>query len=528
MKNQKLLSIMLMGIVLSLTMFVGVRTTFPAVPTDTLTVAMATLGDETFLPWNGSGTRSCYLNPIYDFLLYSEPGTGKVLPGLATRWEMSVDGKTWTFWLRKGVQFHEGWGELTAEDVVYSMKRFVGPESQSGPGRQLGGWLDKVEAPETYKVVFHLKTSLADLPAASLVDTMQLGIVSKKYLETVGDEKANSHPIGTGPYTPFEHKKGFPIKLTTISGVEKHWRLTTPQFKNINFLIVPEESTRVAMLRSGEVDLAPISYDSVETIKASGLKIISIPNSWGPAIKFGGLVMTDPKRYKSNNPWVDKRVRQALNYAVDKEAIAKGIFHGEASPTGAAQILPEFFDIKPYPYDPSKARQLLADAGYPKGFDITLKAFPLSPGAELPIIGQTVAMYWQQIGLNVKIVPSDWNTVRSEWTSGKALDYAWTHRGVPFSSPASGISVEHTTQMTYATFVTEKADSMARTISKELDLKKRSALVREIGDYLRDEAFAVFLVFANEPYGGSKRLGKWPTPTMSNYPINIEYITLMK
>ena len=88
----------------------------------------------------------------------------------------------------------------------------------------------------------------------------------------------------------------------------------------------------MAMLRTGEVDLAPISYDSVDAIKASGLNVISVPKTWSPAIRFGGLVMTDPKRYRPKNPWADKRVRQALNYAVDKEAIVRTIFYGEASP----------------------------------------------------------------------------------------------------------------------------------------------------------------------------------------------------
>jgi peptide/nickel transport system substrate-binding protein len=491
-----------------------------SVTTETLTVAFANLGEQTFLPWNGTITRNPYMNPIYDFLTYSEPGTGNIIPGLATRWEMSSDGKTWTFWIRKGIQFQGGWGELTADDVVYTIRRASAPEIQYGTGSQLRGWLDKVEAPEPYKVICHLKTALADFHAASPANTQQLGIVCKKYVETVGDEKANSHPIGSGPYAFIEHKRGSYIKLQARD--EKHWRVI-PQFKNINFLLVPEESTRVAMLRTGECDLAPISYDSVDAIKASGLNIISVPKTWAPAIKMGGLVMTDPKRYKASNPWADKRVRQALNYAVDKEAIVRKIFHGEASPIGATQIIPEWYDIKPYPYDPTKAKQLLAEAGYPKGFDITLKTFPSTPGAELPIMGEVAAMYWTQIGLNVKIVPTDWNTVRSEWNSGKSLDYVWTHRGAAFPSSATGVSIEHIAKMAYAAFVTEKTETMVSNIMKELDLNRRSAMVREMGEYLRDEAWAVFIAFANEPYGASKRVGRWPT--VPGNIVNMEHIT---
>jgi len=525
MKNQRFVAFSLVGLVLSVIIFMGVPSMSSASPADTLTIAMGNFGEETFLPWNGSGPRYCYLTPIYEFLVYLDPESGKLLPGLATKWEVSADGKTWTFWLRQGVQFHEGWGEFTADDVVYTVKRIVSPESRSGPGGQLRGWLDTIEAPERYKIVFRLKIPLADLPTTFLVNNMQFAMVCKKYIETVGDEKANTHPIGTGPYTLVEHKRGISVKLQAIDNVEKHWRIK-PQFKNINFLIVPEEATRVAMLKKGEVDLTPISYDSVAAIKTQGLNIISLPRSWAPAIRLGGLVTTDPKRYKPNNPWADKRVRQSLNYAVDKEAIVRSIFRGEAVATGVAQILPEWFDIKPYPYDAVKAKQLLADAGFSNGFNITLKTCTQTPGAELPILGQAVAMYWQQIGLDVKIVPIDYGTLRSEWTGGKALDYAWTLRGLPFNSPATGISIEHTSKAGNASFVTEKTESMINEIMKELDIKRRTAIVKEMGEYLHDEACAVFLTFANEPYGTSKKVGKWTTPPMM--PINMEYITSMK
>jgi len=152
-----------------------------------------------------------------------------------------------------------------------------------------------------------------------------------------------------------------------------------------------------------------------------------------------------------------------------------------------------------------------------------LKTFPSTPGAELPIMGEVAAMYWTQIGLNVKIVPTDWNTVRSEWNSGKSLDYVWTHRGAAFPSSATGVSIEHIAKMAYAAFVTEKTETMVSNIMKELDLNRRSAMVREMGEYLRDEAWAVFIAFANEPYGASKRVGRWPT--VPGNIVNMEHIT---
>ena len=240
-------------------------------PTDTLVVALSTLESETFLPWNGGGGRSPYLAIIYDYLVYLDPVTRETKPGLATKWELSPDGKVWTFWLRQGVQFHGGMGEFTAEDAKYSMERLKDPKSIAGPASTLRKNVAKVEAPERYKVVYYLNSPDAEFERSFLSDASQGPIVCKKYVESVGDEKANAQPIGTGPYTLAEYHKGSFIKFKTIEGVEKHWRVT-PEFKEITFRVVPEEATRVAMLRTGEADLVPISYDSIERTKGFGVQ----------------------------------------------------------------------------------------------------------------------------------------------------------------------------------------------------------------------------------------------------------------
>jgi peptide/nickel transport system substrate-binding protein len=493
-------------------------------PSGSLTVALSTLEAETFLPWNGGGGRTSYLAMIYEYLLYVDPKTEQTKPGLATKWEMSLDGKTWTFEIRKGVQFHEGYGELTAEDVKYSIERMIAPDSIAGPAGSMRLLIEKVEAPEPYKAVIYMKAPYPELDRGYLTDANQTLIVSKKYVTSVGDEKANTRPIGTGPYTlAEEHKKGGPIKLKTAPGVEKHWRVT-PQYQNVTFLGVPEEATRVAMLKTGEVDLAPISYDSIEAIKATaGLHVASVPKNWMPIIRLGGMVETDPKRYVAENPWAKKQVRQAMNYAIDKEAIAKNIFRGEASPAGSSMPVPPFFDLAPFPYDPAKAKQLLAEAGYPNGFPITLKTFTTTPGAELPTIGEAVALYWKAIGLNVKIVPTDWGTVRGEWTGGKALDYVWTHRGLAFTDPLTALNTDFGAGQAFVSYSTKETVDRLTALGKEFDAKKREQLARDMGQLVRDEAAGIYLVFANDPYGASKKVGQWPTIRVR--PQNIDLIT---
>jgi len=344
--------------------------------------------------------------------------------------------------------------------------------------------IKSVDAPEKYKIVVNLNVPDIEFDRGYMSNGLCAQIVSKKYLEAKGDEAANGLPIGTGPFTLIEHKKGVSIKLKAIEGIEKHWRVK-PDFQNITYLVVPEESTRIAMLKTGEVDLAPINYDSIESIKGSGLNVFSIKNNWVPVIRLGGLIKPSPKFYNPNVPWADKRVRQALNYAIDREGIVKNIFHGQATPAAVSIPAPEWFDIPAYPYNPQKAKQLLAEAGYPNGFEMTLKTFTTTPGAELPMIGEAVGMYWQAVGVNVKIVPTDWTSVRGAWTSGKATDYVWTHRGLAFTNTVSGLQADNNSKSVFATYATEETEAKLVEIEKELDVKKRSVLIKKFGEFLR-------------------------------------------
>ncbi len=493
-------------------------------PEGNLTVALSTFAEDTFLPWNGGVARQSYLGLIYEFLLYADPETAEPQPGLATSWEMSSDGMTWTFQIREGVQFHDDWGELTAEDVKYSIERMMGEDSTGSPAAQLRNIVESVEAPEEYQVVINLSSPYAELDRSLLMDYNAGGlVVSKEYVESVGDEEANANPIGTGPYTLAEpHQQAGPIRLEVIDGVEDHWRIT-PAFETVTFLLVPEEATRVNMLLSGEADLAPISYDSVTTIQDAGFNIVSIPQSWVPLIWFGGIVETNPERYVPDQPWADVRVRQALNYAIDRQAIADTIFQGRAMPAGASNPVPGWIDIAPYPYDPDMARQLLADAGYPDGFPITLKTLRANPGAELPIIGEAVALYWEDIGLDVTIVPSDWGSVRDELLAAEANDYFFTQRGQPFAEALTPATIFYDPQGPFTSYASEESAALLEEMTTELDAERREELAREFGQLLHDDAAGVFLLFADEPYGASDKVGQWPTIRMRAQ--NIEQIT---
>jgi peptide/nickel transport system substrate-binding protein len=486
---------------------------------DTLRIAMSTFSEGTFLPWNGSTGRKLYLDTIYEYLAYLDPETLEPRPGLAERWEVSADGMTYTFHIRRGVPFHEGWGELSAADVEYTLRRLLDPKAIAGPSSPLRKLIARIEVPDSHTLVLELTAPDIDFVRAYLSNGLQVPIVSKRYLEEKGDAVANAHPIGTGAFTLAKYRKAVSIHLRTSDTARNHWRVR-PQFERIELRAVPEEFTRAAMLKTGEVDLAPVNYDSIKALRNAGLEVLFVANNWAPVIRLGGLV---PRFRNESVPWQDRRVRQALNYAVDKQAIVSSIFHDHARPVGADSPAREWQSIEPYPYDPAKARALLAEAGYPDGFDITIRTYTTTPGAELPIIAEAVALYWQAIGVRVTIVPTNWISLRGSWTTGGATDIGWTHRGVPFSGTLAGLQASVMSASLFSSFANEETDARIEAIGAALDAGQRAALIEEFGLYLREQAAAVFIAFADEPYGASSKVGHWPA--LSAQGTNVDLIS---
>lgn len=483
----------------------------------TLVVAMSTFSEATFLPWNGSTGRKFYLDTIYEYLLYLDPQTGELTPGLAERWERSADGKVFTLWLRKGIPFQQGWGEVTSEDVKYTLDRIRDPKSIAGPSSPLRKSVASVSAPQPDKVIVTLNTPDIGFLSGYLSNGLIIPIVSKRYVETKGEEYANAHPIGTGAFELEEYRQGVSISVKAAPG--PHWRVK-PQFERIKYFAVPEEFTRTAMLKTGEVDLAPINYDSIDAIEGTGLKIKYIKHNWAPVIRFGGLTTRFTNK---ETPWFKKEVRQALNYALDKEAIVKAIFHGQASIVGADFPAPEWERMPAYPYDPKRARALLASAGYPNGFDIKIRTYTTTPGAEQQIVAEATATYWQAVGVRVTIEPTSWPSLRSAWTTGNTTDIAWTHRGLAFSGTLPGLQASVMSASVFSTYANDKTDGYVDAIGAALDERERGRLMIELGEYLREEAAAVFIGFANEPYGMNKRLASWPA--LSQQGTNIDLVT---
>ena len=226
-------------------------------------------------------------------------------------------------------------------------------------------------------------------------------VLPKAYIEKVGWDGFAQKPVGTGPWKFVKHEVG---NFIEFEAVKDHWR-ASPNFDRLRTVLVKEAATRVAMLKTGQVDVARISLDEVQDVSKAGFKIAEDPQPTSVRIHLYATY------YDKAGPVKDVRVRQALNLAVNRQEIVDTLLHGKGKPAAVFPSSPISIgypaDLKPYPYDPAKAKKLLAEAGYPNGFAIKLFALPTGGFTQYLQLAEIVAGYWEAIGVKTSIVPTD-------------------------------------------------------------------------------------------------------------------------
>jgi peptide/nickel transport system substrate-binding protein len=384
-------------------------------PTGELRIAMAGIGVMRPIPWQETPFSKGYLTLLYDFLVGANAdGTLSTANGAAEKWEMSPDGLTWTFTLRKGITFHDG-SELTAEDVKWSLETVTKPESIAANAARLRNAFKEIEVVDPYTLV--IRTQETDLWLAqdlSMAAGYEGIILPKKYYEQVGADGFAAKAIGSGPYKWVKGLAGSSIEL---EAVDKHWAEGVPKYKKLTYKVVPEENTRIAMVQTGEAEIIGASRERVPDLQARGFNIF---------VKERGSVMGCYFHQQwEGHPVGDKRVRQALNLAINRDEIVKFIFGGQAKlmalyPMGSFSVAagadPE---LQPYPYDPAKAKQLLAEAGYPNGFETTIYAYAREDVPEMTRLVEALAGYMAKIGVKLNIFSTEYPVARTRRITGK-------------------------------------------------------------------------------------------------------------
>jgi peptide/nickel transport system substrate-binding protein len=368
----------------------------------TLRYAVQSFGAETFDPTLTSVTTGLgFAGPLWDWLTTVDT-KGNLSPGLATSWTSSPDARVWTLKLRRGVKFHDG-SEMTAEDVKFTLRDGFGrPKAKSSRSKQFRKKIKAVEVVDRYtaKVIMQKAWPTFAHDVSNQPGTEGI-VLPKKYIEKVGWKTYGRNPVGTGAFKFVRHETG---NIVEFAAVKDHWRYK-PQFDKLQILLVPEAATRVAMLRTGQVDVAGVSLDDAPGLSEKGFKFARDPQASSVRIHLYGTY------YEKAGPTGKLKVRKALNLAINRDELVKTLFRGAGKPAAVFPIselsigFPK--GLKPYPFDPAEARKLLAEAGYPNGFKIKLFSVPTGGFTLYQQVSEAVAGYWEAIGVRTEIVPTD-------------------------------------------------------------------------------------------------------------------------
>ncbi len=440
--------------------------TVPAAAQSQMTWAVhVTIAPTWFDPAEHTGiiTIMKVLYALHDAMVKPMPGN-PMAPSLAESWSMSKDGLTYDFVLRKGVIFHNG-DPLTADDVKFSFERYRGAAAKLLKDR-----VTAVEVVDPHRVRFRLKEPWPDFLTFYATPATGAGwIVPKKYIEKVGDEGFKKAPVGAGPYKLASSSPGIEL---VFEAHDRYWR-KAPAVKRLVWKVVPEDLTRLAMLKRGEADVAyslrgPLGE---EVKRTAGLKLVPTVISATQWLDFGPL-QWDPK-----SPWHDRRVRLAAALAFDKNAINEAETLGYSKPTGS--IIPSAFEyalaIPAYPYDPVRAKKLLAEAGYANGFD----AGDYACDASYASVAEAIANYLAAVGIRTKVRPMERAAYLSQWKDKKIRSIHQAGAG-GLGNAATRVQNYMAKDGLYVWGSHPGIDDLYLQQARELDPKRREALLHQI------------------------------------------------
>ena len=416
----------------------------------------------------GIGTPFVFLYALHDALFKPLPGNA-MAPCLAESWKESPDGLSYELKLREGLKFHNG-DPFTADDVKFTFHRYRGVSA-----KMLHDRVKSVDVIDPAHVRFVLHAPWPDFMAFYATPaTGAAWIVPKKYIERVGEEGFKRQPVGLGPYRFVRMNPGVELALEAN---EQYWR-KKPSIKRIVIKGVPDRTTRLTMLKTGEADIGFLMVGvEAATIKADPkLRLARTipPATWW--VEF-------PEQWNPKSPWNDRRVRLAANMAIDKQAINEAERLGYSRLTGS--IIPSTMDfalrVEPHPYDPTHAKRLLAEAGYPNGFD----AGDLTPLPPFTTMGEAVANYLGGVGIRTRLRGMERAAFMEAWRAKKLGGVIVTVTAAP-GTTASRLESFVISTAPYATGGYPDIDDLFRQQAQERDRKKREALLYQIQRWMHE------------------------------------------
>lgn len=482
-------------------------------PSGTLRVAHANLGEELLdghLPNTGANTPVFF--PMYESLTQYDPETGNLAPRLATKWENGPDELDWVFTLRSDVQDHDG-NPVDAETIVWNLDR----QAELGGSGSFGQYYDSSEAIDATTVRVRSNEPLAIAP--DIFGAVY--IFSRTAYEEAGEDAFFQRPVATGPFAFVSRTVGQGISYRAN---ENHWN-APPGVENLEFSIVPELTTRVAQLRTGEVDLITgvtgPAVDEIESI--DGLKLKEIQDA-------SFLMLEAFDMLKADSPLHDPRVMQAANHAIDKDALINGLFQGRAkdAPYGfmGPSTLGHVSDLEPYAYDPERARELLAEAGYPDGIDLP-EMYSLQLGQYPNSVAMIEALnnFLAEVGIRAPLASLDYGTyIANQREQGIFGLNVISSQNVPEIQQRLGTWVKSTGL--HSAYDFPELDALIEAAEHEFDPDAREGILQDITRFIHDWPMFVFTVNASAYFAQNEKVSDWPQSIASTYIDNLHQVTI--
>jgi peptide/nickel transport system substrate-binding protein len=456
----------------ALVLLLGITAPATAAPEGTMTWGVhITLASRWLDPaeTEGIATPFMVLYALHDAVVKPMPA-GTYTPSLAESFTPSKDGLTYEFVLRKGVKFHNG-DPVTAADVKFSFDRYKGSGAKIMKER-----VRELQIVDPGRVRFHLKEPWPDFMAFYGTTATGAGwVVPKAYVEKVGDDGFKKAPIGAGPYKFVSFNPGVELVMEAFEG---YWR-KVPHVKRLVLRSLPEETTRAAALKKGEVDIAYLLTGPVaeDVQKSPGFKLVS--RAVAPSVFWLDL----PEQWDPKSPWHDQRVRLAASHAIDRQALNQAETLGFSFPSGSliprALEFSKFFE--PHAFDSARAKRLLAEAGYPNGFD----AGDLYPWPPYFSMGEALSGYLQAVGIRTRVRTMERAAMTTAWREKKL-------KGIIVGISGAGANASARLEAyvskggSYTSGVIPEIEDLFQRQVREVDVKKREAMLHQIQQIIYD------------------------------------------
>ncbi len=490
------------------------------------------------------------MTTVHESPWHNDP-KGNIMPRLFKSWSVSDNGLVWTFQIQEGIQFHEGKGEMTAKDIDWSVNNRLQEDSISRPTGLAAVW----QAPEGGTTVIDDFTLEVDTSGSGprfdiswYITSGKLGgqlVTSKKHVDALGEGTAGvEQPIGTGPWQSIEHRVA---EFWHLEAVKDHWR-KTPNFAELYIREISEESTRVANFLAGELDSMHMSLESISEIeKMDGVKIKRLEAGGQMFINIHGQMYVDrpdlPTPRNSDLPWISadpdtssaewekaRKVREAMAISIDRQLIVDTLLNGEGSPSslfawmGHENRLGSLYEELQYQYDPERAKQLLADAGYEDGFEINM-ALTTRPLPAVTEQGEVVCLMWEDVGISCIQEGSQMSAFRPHY-----IDRSWTgvntHGTDASPEPLTNINGQISAASTvnygieHPWLEEKKAEALAT-----VDEDQRFKVEAEIAKWIFDNVVILPTFKVNRVYPLGPRIDDWEMACCRTRTLlDIEYI----